>query len=212
MSALSPTTFTARLQAWRGGDESAREDVIAFVYQELCRLAQSYLNNERKGHTLDANALVHEAYVQLCGDGPLEWTDRQHFFRVAGKTMRHILIDYARARNAAKRPDQRLRLSLSDANQESILPREIDLLALEEALARLEEFSPRTVQIIELRYFSGLTETETADTLGLSVATIKREWKFGRRWIQRHMSGLPNDEDDPNKNSDQDAHQDPHLQ
>jgi RNA polymerase sigma factor (TIGR02999 family) len=208
MSTLSSTTFTARLQAWRGGDESARQDVIAFVYQELCRLAQSFLRNERNGHTLDANALVHEAYIQLCGDGPLEWNDRQHFFRVVGQTMRRILIDYARARNAAKRPDQRLRITLGAANQKSSLPREVDLLALEEALEHLEEFSQRTVQIIELRYFCGLTEAETADTLGLSVATIKREWKFGRKWIQRHVSGLPDADDDP----DQDAHQDPHLQ
>lgn len=200
------------MQAWRGGDESAREEVFLLVYQELRKLAQSYLNHERNGHTLEATALVHEAYLKLCGEGPLEWNDRQHFFRVAGQTMRRILIDYARARNATKRPDQRMRVEMGDAHHESILPRGIDLLALDEALARLEEISSHIVRVIELRYFCGMTEAETANILGISVTTVKRDWKFGRKWIQRHLSGLPNGDDDPDQPPDQDLHQASHSQ
>lgn len=194
MSTSSNSAFTARLQAWRNGDETAREEVFLFIYQELRRLAQSYLNHERSDHTLQATALVNEAYLRLCGDGPLEWNDRQHFFRAAAQTMRRILLDYARARNASKRPDPRMRVALSDAWEEASLPREIDLLALNEALAQLGEISPRTVEIIELRYFCGLTEAETAQLLSVSPATIKREWNFARKWIQRYLSGLTAEE------------------
>jgi RNA polymerase sigma factor (TIGR02999 family) len=188
MSSLTSETFTAKLRAWRSGDEAARDEVILLIYQELRRLAQSYLKHERQSHTLQATALVNEAYVRLCGQGPLEWNDRQHFFRAVAQTMRRILVDYARERNATKRPDNRMRIALDDAHQEFSLPRDDELIALDEALDRLQETFPRTAEIIVLRYFGGLTEAEVATVLTVSRSTVTREWLVAKGWLYRRIT------------------------
>jgi RNA polymerase sigma factor (TIGR02999 family) len=159
------------------------------VYHELRRLAGAYMRRERPGQTLQATALVHEAYLRLA-DAGIHWKDRNHFIGVAARSMRQILVDRARARGAQKRWGGMDRVSLTDAlaraaNEDSVLP------ALDEALTRLEQIDPEQARIVELRYFVGLTNEEAAEALQISVATLKRRWSLARAWLFRELTGSP---------------------
>jgi len=162
------------------------DDLMPVVYNELRRLAAGYLRRERPGQTLQATALVHEAYLRLAGAGR-PWTDRNHFLGIAARSMRQILVDRARARGAQKRWGGMARVSLTDSlvsgvNDDAMLP------ALDEALSRLEELDPEQARIVELRYFAGLSVEEAAGALGMSSATLKRRWALARAWLFRELS------------------------
>ena len=166
----------------RQGNDQAREELVTLVYPELRRIAGRYMRQERPGHTLHATALVNEMYVRLFANATMDWQSRAHFFAAVAREMRHILVDYARARDAKKRPDHRLAISLSDVDVAADDGGE-DLLALNEALSRLESIDPRVSRVVELRYFTGLSEREAAEALGISIATLKRDWTFARAWL-----------------------------
>lgn len=187
MSTSSSTGFTALLTEYRSGDQEAGKQLAVVVYQELRRLAQYYLQTERPDHTLQATALVHEAYVRLFSDGDCAWRDRAHFFNVAAQQMRRLLVDHARAAHAEKRYGGKLKVSLEMLTGVAE-ERDEDLIALDEALDRLETLYPRASQVVELRFFGGLTETEAAEVLEISTATLKRDWDFARAWLYRQIS------------------------
>jgi RNA polymerase sigma factor (TIGR02999 family) len=164
-------------------------DLAPLVYNELRRLAGAYMRRERPGQTIQATALVHEAYLRLANAGS-PWHDQRHFVGIAARSMRQILVERARARGAQKRWAALDRVSLSDslavaADEESMLP------ALDEAIERLERFDPELARLVDLRYFAGLSIEETADALGLSPATVKRRWALARAWLHRELSGEP---------------------
>ena len=163
------------------------EELAPLVYDELRRLAAAYMRRERPGQTLQATALVHEAYLRLAGAGT-PWTDKRHFIGIAARSMRQILVERARARGAQKRWAGLNRVTLTDAlavaaESEGMLP------ALDEALTRLEQIDAEQARIVELRYFAGLSIEETADALGMSPATLKRRWAMARAWLFRELSG-----------------------
>ena len=165
----------------------AREDLVPLVYAELRRRANAYLRRERQDHTLQPTALVHEAYVKLVGQDRVAWQNRGHFFGIAAEIMRRILVDHARAHQAAKRPGAGLKVSLDD-NAGSVPPPDCDMLLLDQALTELAALDPRRAQIVELRYFGGLSEQEAADALSLSRATVTRQWQLARAWLYRRMT------------------------
>ena len=167
-----------------GGNLSAT--LLPVVYAELRRLAQSYLQHERPGHTLQATALVHEAYLRLNKSGEVNWQDKTHFFAVAATTMRRILVDYARERQADKRGNGDEKITLSET---VVFPqRDVNLIALDDALERLSELDGQQSRIVELRFFAGLTIEEAARALGVSAATVKREWTIAKAWLHREIS------------------------
>jgi RNA polymerase sigma factor (TIGR02999 family) len=178
---------TVFLKAWSGGDREAADRLMKLVYGELRRLAASYLRHQRSDHTLQPTALVHEAYLKLIDVSQIDWQDRAHFFAVAAQTMRHILVDHARAVAADKRGGGAQKIALDDAVSFSNEQQDIDLLALDEALQKLAEQDATQSRIIELRFFGGLTIEETAEVLKISPATIKREWAMARAWLFRRM-------------------------
>lgn len=175
-------TFSSLLAEVRLGQAEAREEFIQLVYQDLRRLAQSYLNHEAACPSLQATALVHEVYLRLFGETPIPFADRQHFLIIAARQMRRILIDHARKNRTLKRNSSGDSLPLDDT---SVLqfPQDIDAYDLDTVLSDLERLYPRAGQVIELRFFAGLTEAETARVLGVSETTVKREWKFARAWL-----------------------------
>jgi RNA polymerase sigma factor (TIGR02999 family) len=186
MATPSQPDVTQLLLDWSKGDQASLDKLLPVVYQELRRLAQHYLRQERPDHTLQATALVHEAYLKLIDTRNVEWQNRAHFFAVAAQVMRHILVDMARERRAQKRGGG-LKLPLEEAMG---LPGEggdVNLLALDEALGRLAEIDPQQSRVIELRYFGGLSVEETAKALGVSPRTVKREWRVARAWLHREM-------------------------
>ena len=172
---------SALLQAWSQGDVEARDRVMEAVYQELRRRAAAYLRRERAGHTLQPTALVHEAYLRLV-DQNAAWQNRAQFFGVASQIMRRILVDRARARKTAKRSGQWARVTLDESLAEHEA-RDVDVLDLDAALTDLATFDSRKSQVAELRFFGGLTLEETGHVLGVSVATVEREWKVARAWL-----------------------------
>lgn len=174
--------LTQALADWRNGDQDAGTRLFAAAYQELRRLAAWQLQRERPGHTLQATALVNELYLKMFGGEPVDWQDRAHFFAVAAQQMRRLLVDYARAGLAEKRGGGRAKLSLTEVKGLAA-PSEDALLDLDAALTRLEALDPRAARIVELRYFGGATEQETAEAAGVSVATVKRDWDFARTWL-----------------------------
>jgi RNA polymerase sigma-70 factor, ECF subfamily len=175
----SSESVTVLLQAWNAGDDDAGRRLIPLVYGELRRRAGGYLRRERPGHTLQPTALVHEAYVRLVGlQGQLR--SRSQFFGVASNLMRRILVDHARRRRAAKRGA--IRVALDDAHA-AVVDREVDLVRLDDALSELSALDPRQGRVVELRYFGGLTVEEAAEVLGVSVATVKRDWTLARAWL-----------------------------
>lgn len=171
----------------RAGDKEAEARLLAVLYDELRRLAASYLRRERPDHTLQPTALVHEAYLRLVEQREQNWQNRAHFVGVSAHVMRQILVDHARQRNAAKRGGQAQPLPL-DETQVAGTQRPEDLVALDEALSRLETFDRRQSQVVELRFFGGLTEDEISHVLGISVRTIKRDWNVARAWLYAEMT------------------------
>jgi len=187
--ALDTTSeITLMLKAWSGGDQTAREKLLSAVYDELRQIASQCLRRERPHHTLQSTALVHEAYLKLVNLSEVSWQDRAHFFAVAAQVMRHILVDYARHQGAEKRGGGLEKLSLDEAVSFTS-ERDLDLLALDEALAQLASFDPQQSQVVELRFFGGLSIEETAAVMGLSTATIKREWTLAKAWLHQRLSG-----------------------
>jgi len=169
------------------GDQKAVDALFERVYGELRGLAKNYLQDERSDHTLQATALVHEAYVRLVGSDQIEWQNRAQFFGVASQIMRRILVDRARARKTAKRSGQWARVTLDESLAEH-QPRDVDMLDLDAALTDLASFDARKSQVAELRFFGGLTLEETGHILGLSVATVEREWKVARAWLYARLT------------------------
>lgn len=174
------------LQRWSNGEVVALEALLPLVYAELRRLARGCLSSERADHTLQSTALVHEAYLRLVGSNSVDWQGRAHFFAVAAQVMRRILVDHARKRHAAKRGRNPLTLTL-DENIALPQARELDLLALDHALDALSELDARQSRIVELRFFGGLSIENAAKVLGVSPATIKREWSTARAWLYERM-------------------------
>lgn len=180
--------MTTLLHAWKGGDAGARDQLMPLVYQELYRRAAAYLRRERHDHTLQPTALVHEAYLRLVKQDRADWQTRAQFFGVASQVMRRILVDHARAANMAKRSGQWARVTLDEHVAEAPT-RDVDVLDLDRSLTQLAEIDPRKSQIAELRFFAGLSLAETGQALGISVATVEREWQTARTWLYRAMKG-----------------------
>ncbi len=187
MTTASQQEVTRLLVRLTDGDRGVLDDLLPVVYGELRRLAASYLRKERVGHTLQPTALVHEAYMRLVDQTQVQWQNRAHFFGVAAQMMRRILVDHARRHQAAKRGgSNQQRLSISSAEQVVKQP-EVDLLALNEALDELASMDPQQARIVELKFFAGLSIDETAEVLGISHATVERDWKMARAWLRRQL-------------------------
>jgi len=189
MCPASTSRVTQLLVNWGHGNQDAREELIPLVYSELRRIARRYLTHERPDHSFESAALVNEAYLRLAHQQPTHWQNRAHFFAVAAQLMRQILVDHARKRGAAKRGAGAPRLTL---DEEVALPqvREVDLVALDDALNRLAGLDPNQSRIVELRFFGGLSIQEASIVLGCSPATVKREWSTARLWLQREMKTI----------------------
>lgn len=175
------------LRAWGQGDARAGEDLMPLVYRELRRRAGAYLRDERRDHTLQPTALVHEAYVKLVGQDRVTWQNRAQFFGVAAQMMRRILVDHARRHHAAKRPGAGAKVTLDDRIG-AAKPFDCEILLLDEALRELAGVDAREAEIVELRYFGGLSEAEVATLLSISRATVTREWQAARTWLYRRMT------------------------
>ena len=178
---------TELLLLWKEGSEDAREQLIALVYGELRKLAARSLRSERSDHTLQPTALVHEAYQRLVDQRSITWQSRAHFFAVAASLMRRILVDHARKRNALRRGGAVEKISLDGSEAGPSQEQDLGVLAVDEALTELSSFDPMQAQIVELRFFGGLTEAETAKALGSSRATVQREWTVARAWLRRRL-------------------------
>lgn len=177
---------TQLLRELTAGRRSALDRLIPLVYSELRRIAHGQLRNERSGHTLNTTALVHEAYLKLVNVREVEWQNRAHFFAMAGRLMRRILIDYARTKKREKRGGDAVHVPL-EAVEDVAIQRADDLLDLEEALSRLESLNERGCRVVECRCLAGLSVEETAEALGTSPATVKRDWAFSRAWLNREL-------------------------
>jgi RNA polymerase sigma factor (TIGR02999 family) len=185
---MEHAAVTGLLRAWGEGDTKAGDRLMPLVYAELRKRAAAYLRRERPGHTLQPTALVHEAYVRMAGQDRAAWKSRAQFFGVAACMMRRILVDHARALNMAKRTGRLINVELQDDHAVVEAP-DIDVLALDEALTRLAAFDARKTAVAELRFFSGLSVQETAEVLGVSVATVERDWQVARAWLYSALKG-----------------------
>ena len=185
---MNPHTqdITLLLQQLRGGNALAADALMSVVYDELRRVAQSFLRRERPDHTLQATALVNEVYLRLVRENDIDWQGRAHFFAVASQVMRRILIDHARVARAQKRPQPGARVELTDslAWAEN---RADELVALDEALERLAALDPRQARVVELRFFGGMSREEIAAVLGVSLGTVKRDWLLAKAWLEREV-------------------------
>jgi RNA polymerase sigma factor (TIGR02999 family) len=181
------SSLTQLLVRWSDGDKAALDEAVPLVYQELRRLANSYLQRERHNHTLQPTALVHEVYLRLAGQEITGFQGRAQFFGLAARIMRNVLVDHARTQKRAKRGGSQVKLSLAHADRFD-KQEEVDLIALDDALNELAATNPQHSQIVELRYFGGLTIEETAEVLGISHATVERSWKFARAWLRARLS------------------------
>ncbi len=187
----SPHEVTQLLVAWGNGDEAARDQLMPLVYDELHRLAHQYMNRERPGHTLQTSALVNEAFVRLVGQRDVHWQNRAHFFGIAAQMMRRILVDYARNRHYAKRGGSARQVSLNEALIVSE-ERSAEVVALDDALKSLAIMDQRKSQIVELRFFGGLSIEETAEVLAVSPGTVMRDWTLAKAWLRREMTADSN--------------------
>lgn len=183
----SDKSVTALLEKWGSGDKSALDALIPLVYDELRRLAASYLRRKAGPHTIQATALVHEAYVHLADQSNISMENRAQFFGLAAKVMRDILVDHARKRLATKRGGDQIRLSLTEAERFGHKP-EVELIALDDALKGLAATNPQHSRVVELRFFGGLTIDEAARVMSLSHATTERYWSFARAWLRRELA------------------------
>ena len=180
--------ITQLLAQWREGNQSALDDLYPLVYDELHRLARRYMSRERKGHTLQTTALIHEAYVRLVDQKNVLWANRSHFFAISAQIMRRILIDHARRHQYAKRGGGARQVSLEEAA--TVVPDQSEeLLRLDEALKSLAEMDPRRSQVVELRYFGGLNNEEIAGVLHISENTVTRDWNMARAWLYQQLTG-----------------------
>lgn len=186
---VSSADVTQMLRDWRKGDRAALDRLMPVVYDELRQIAARFLRNRRPGHTLQTTALVHEAYIRLIGKQDNDWQSRVHFFGFAAKTMRYILMEYAASQKTEKRGGGQIKLSLNEA-LETPERQDFDLLALHEALDILAAMDERQSQIVELRFFAGLGNEEIAELLGVSLATVNREWRMAKAWL--HTALLDN--------------------
>jgi RNA polymerase sigma factor (TIGR02999 family) len=188
VSRESSSPVTELLVRWREGDREALESLMPLVYDELRRLANHYLQRERSDHTLQSTALVHEAYMRLAGENAPQWQNRAHFFGIAARVMRQILVEYARSHSAAKRGGVGACKITLDDSLELAQRTDIDVVALDGALDRLSELDPQQSRIVELRFFTGLTIEDTSVVMGLSPATVKRDWTSARAWLHREIA------------------------
>lgn len=181
-------SITGLLEQWRAGDKGAANKLMELVYGELREIAAREMRREHGGHTLQTTALVHEVYLRLCGNSaPIEWKDRSHFFAVAARQLRRVLVDHARRVNSEKRGGDVVKVSLWESDGVGVA---VDgrLLAVDQALERLEALDARAAKVVELRYYGGLSEAATADALGISLATMKRDWNFARTWLTAQLA------------------------
>ena len=183
--------ITAWLADWRRGNTQASERLAGAVHAELRQIAARFLRHERQGHTLEPHALVNELWIRLMGGEPVSYQNRAHFFAIAAQTMRRILIDHARARIAGKRGGDQQQVSLSAVDGWSPVAHYEDMLVLDQALSKLARADPRAARVVELRFFSGLQEDEVAEVLGVSVITVKRDWKVARAWLAGRLNRVP---------------------
>ena len=183
-----PQNVTQLLIGWGNGDKEALDRLLPIVYDELRRQAARYLRRERVGHTLQTTALIHEAYLRLVDQKNVQWQNRAQFYGIAAQLMRRILVDHARTKKRAKRGGSGIRVSLVEAAAVT-KSQDLDVVAVDEALRRLEKIDEQQSKIVELRFFSGLTVEETAEVLNISPATVKRDWSMARAWLHREMTG-----------------------
>ena len=188
-----PAEITQLLLAWGEGDESALEKLMPLDHNELKRLARRYMNRQRTGHTLQTTALVNEAYLRLIDSSRVHWQNRAHFFAISAQLMRRVLVDAARQRQNLKRGGNAQTIVLDEAAEVSD-ERAAELVALDDALKTLATLNLRQSQVVELRYFGGLSEEETAAVLNVSIRTVWRDWNLTRRWLYRELSRKANDE------------------
>jgi RNA polymerase sigma factor (TIGR02999 family) len=186
MMTLAPLEVTGLLDDWRDGDPTALKKLTPLIYDELRRIAHRYAQRERNGHTLQTTALVNEAYLRLAGTEKPDWHNRTHFFAVTAQVMRHILIDHARRRRYLKHGGDAQQVSLAEA---ALMAgeRAAELVALDEALEELARMDPRKTRVVELRYFGGLSLAETAEALGVSLMTVRRDWRAAKAWLFRRV-------------------------
>ncbi|HET9533243.1 MAG TPA: sigma-70 family RNA polymerase sigma factor [Blastocatellia bacterium] len=186
MASSTTPNITQLLIAWNQGDQDALAELTPLVYKELHRLAHGYLAGERRGHVLQTTALVNEAFLRLIDWQQVEWQNRAHFFGVSATLMRHILVQFAREQQAAKRGGGAIRVSLSEAVSESTRHNP-DLVALDDALTELERLDRRQARIVELRFFGGLSLEETAEVMGVSISTVRRDWRMAQAWLHQQL-------------------------
>jgi RNA polymerase sigma factor (TIGR02999 family) len=186
MSKASSPNVTQLLVAWGKGDQHAFDALMPEVRKELHRLAAHYMAEEPPGHDLQPTALINEAYLRLVDWKNIQWSDRAHFFGMAANMMRRVLVDFARSRNRLKRGGEAIQVSFTEAANVPV-PQSADVLALDKALRELEKIDPRKSQIVEMRFFGGLSQEETAEALNVSVATVRRDWSLARAWLAREL-------------------------
>jgi RNA polymerase sigma-70 factor, ECF subfamily len=184
---MQPQQITNLLIEWGNGDQSALDQLLPLVYAELHRMALRYMKQQNPSHTLQTTALIHEAYIRLVKDSDKKWQNRAQFFGIAAKAMRHILIDHARSTHAVKRGGETCIIPLDEAIAISS-ERKAEIIALDDALTRLAELNARQSQVVELRYFGGLSVEETADTLKVSPETVMRDWRAAKAWLYQELN------------------------
>jgi len=184
----SKTNITELLHEWNSGNTDVADNLLPLIYDELHRRAAAFMRKERQNHTLQPTALVHEAYLKLIGQRNDNWNDRQHFFAIASQVMRRILVDHARSRHRQKRGGSKEDLPLEEALLVGAEEANVDLIALDEAMAKLAKLDPQQERLVELRYFGGLSLDETAKAIGVSRATAAREWQVAKAWLHREMT------------------------
>jgi RNA polymerase sigma factor (TIGR02999 family) len=187
MAHSSPDEVTRMLQRWGAGDARAFDELLPVVHEELLRLARRHMRNERRDHTLETRALVNEAYVKLTGHDRIEWRSRGHFYAIAARTMRRILVDHARTRGYQKRGGNAPRASLDEALHVGEEP-PLDLVALDEALTALAAVDAQKSELVELRFFGGLSNNEIAELQGVSLSTVERQWRLARAWLYKALT------------------------
>jgi RNA polymerase sigma factor (TIGR02999 family) len=180
--------ITELLLAWGRGDPTALDALIPLIYDELRRIAESYLRDERPNHTLQPTALVHEAYIRLIDTRYIQWQNRAHFFGAAAQAMRRILVDHARRHHAEKRGGDVQRVTL-DEESAGVAGKDVNLLALDEALEKLSEVDPQRCRVVELRFFSGLSNREAAEVMQLPETTVASQWRTAKAWLHRELVG-----------------------
>ena len=186
MHESSQQNITLLLEECVNGKKEAVNELLPLVYNELKRISSKYLHDEYRNHTLQTTELVHEAYIKLIGGHEINWQNRSHFFGIAANSMRQILVDYSRRRNSQKRGEGKTHVSLDDA-EGMIFSSEEDIIALDDALKKLEAFDPELSKVVELRFFAGLNVDETAKVMNCSASTVKREWSLAKSWLYREM-------------------------